>query len=404
MKILGIETSCDETAAAVYDSKEGLLSNVVASQIDIHKKTGGVVPEVASRAHVEQIIPVINESLKLAKTSLEKIDYIAVTHAPGLIGSLLVGVNTAKTLSMILDKPLLPINHLEGHIYANFIRENENEKLKMKNCGVASRQLFKFPAVILLVSGGHTSLILMKGHGKYKTLGETLDDAAGEAFDKVAKILGLEYPGGPNVSRMAEEYRRKYPMTKSQCPINDQIQNPKNLHASRDQAKPDKNPKFMFPRSMLNSGDFNFSFSGLKTAVLYAWQRENGGRTLRRSEATGKGPTSVEARKQMFTYEFEEAVVDILATKTISAAKKYKAKTVSICGGVAANKRLREEIGDRVKKLLPTTLLNLPPIQYCGDNAAMIACVASYRIKKIKKEEIKKLKNLDFEVESNKNL
>lgn len=381
MKILAIETSCDETSASVYDVRKGLLSNVVASQIDIHKKTGGVVPEVASRAHVEQILPVIDEALVLAKTSLDKIDQIAVTHAPGLIGSLLVGVNTAKTLSAVLDKPLLPINHLEGHIYANFIRECQMSNVKCQNLGVASRQIFKFPAVVLLVSGGHTSLILMKGHGKYKYLGETLDDAAGEAFDKVAKILGLEYPGGPNVSRFAEEYRKKnkdcHIATLSHCRGGQSVKN-------SNEAMKQCNNDLRFPRSMLDSGDFNFSFSGLKTAVLYAWQKEK---------------KQNRAAKEMFAYEFEEAVVDILATKTIKAAEKYKAKTVSICGGVAANKRLREEISFRVKRELKNIPFCVPPIQYCGDNAAMIACLASY---KVKGSKVIKLGNLDFEVLSNK--
>ena len=349
MKILAIETSCDETSAAIYDTARGLLSNVVATQIDIHKITGGVVPEVASRAHVEQILPVIDEALLKAKTNLKKIDYIAVTHAPGLIGSLLVGVNTAKTLSMILGKPILPINHLEGHICANFITEYPKSPK------------FHFPAVVLLVSGGHTSLVLMKGYGKYQYLGETLDDAAGEAFDKVAKILGLEYPGGPNVSKAADKYRE-------------------------NQESRIMNHELRFPRSMLDSKDFNFSFSGLKTSVLYAWQ---------------KIPNKLQTKKlkSLFAYEFEEAVIDILATKTIKAAEKYKAKTVSICGGVAANKRLREEMGLRTEKKLKNVSFCVPPIEYCGDNAAMIACVASYKVKNYK---VIKSGGLDFEVLSNK--
>jgi N6-L-threonylcarbamoyladenine synthase len=386
--ILAIETSCDETSAAVYDTSRGLLSNIVASQIDIHAKTGGVVPEVASRAHVEVILPVIDEALVKAKVKLDKIDYIAVTHAPGLIGSLLVGVNTAKTLGVILDIPVIPINHLEGHICANFIKENQklkiknqNDKSKLKNIQYSVSNIFCFPAVILLVSGGHTSLILMQGHGKYKYLGETLDDAAGEAFDKVAKILGLEYPGGPNVSRYAEEYRKKYPISlprrqagNIQYPINNQ------LGSGR-----------FFPRSMLDSGDFNFSFSGLKTSVLYAWQKIPKKLTkLKANEA-----------KELFAYEFEEAVVDILATKTIKAAIKYKAKTVSICGGVAANKRLRGEIDLRVSRELKKTSFCVPPIQYCGDNAAMIGACASYKVKGYK---VKKSGDLDFEVMSNKEL
>jgi len=390
--ILGIETSCDETSAAVYAVDKGLLSNMVASQIDIHKKTGGVVPEVASRAHVEQILPVIDEALELAKTSLNKIDYLAVTHAPGLIGSLLVGVNTAKTLAMVLDKPLLPINHLEGHIYANFIREFPISNFQFPNKSKISTPnnlnnpknpnipKFNFPAVILLVSGGHTSLILMKGHSKYKTLGETLDDAAGEAFDKVARVLGLPYPGGPNISFVADNYRRKIPNSKSQIPNKSQILNPKIGDGN------------FFPRSMLGSGDFNFSFSGLKTAVLYAWQKDTS------NNLTIKQYNNL---RTQFAYEFEEAVVDILATKTIKAAKKYKAKTVSICGGVAANKRLREELETRIKNL-PLTAYCLPLTKYCGDNAAMIGCCAAYRLKNKKSQAISK--GLNFEVMSNKEI
>ena len=390
--ILAIETSCDETSAAVYDTTKGLLSNIVASQIDIHKKTGGVVPEVASRMHVEVILPVIDEALKKAKVKLNKIDYLAVTHAPGLIGSLLVGVNTAKTLGAILNKPVIPINHLEGHIYANFIGEfpisNFQFPIKSEIRNPKSRKSpknlknpkFNFPAIVLLVSGGHTSLILMKDHGKFKTLGETLDDAAGEAFDKVAKILGLEYPGGPNVSRMAEEYRKQIKNQKSKIKIANQ-----NLKV-----------EYFFPRSMLSSGDFNFSFSGLKTSVLYKWQNV--------TKSISDNSRKLATIREEFSYEFEEAVVDILATKTVSAAKKYEAKTVSICGGVAANKRLREEVGLRLKKELPNTLYLVPNTEFCGDNAAMIAACASYRIKKIKNQETKKLKNLDFEVMSNKEL
>ncbi|HRY59942.1 MAG TPA: tRNA (adenosine(37)-N6)-threonylcarbamoyltransferase complex transferase subunit TsaD [Patescibacteria group bacterium] len=366
MRILAIETSCDETSAAVYDTAEGLLSNVVASQIDIHKKTGGVVPEVASRAHVEQILPVLDEALQKAKTSLKKIDYIAVTHAPGLIGSLLVGVNTAKMVSAVLDKPILPMNHLEGHIYANFIDRNKN---------------FKFPAVVLLVSGGHTSLILMKDHGKYKYLGETLDDAAGEAFDKVARVLELPYPGGPNISAEAERYRRQ--ISNFQFPISNEV-------VASPQHKELGSGKF-FPRSMMDSKDFNFSFSGLKTSVLYKWQD---------FIKNNSKPSTLNAIP-LFCYEFEEAVVDILTTKTIKAAEKYKAKTVSICGGVAANKRLREEIGVRVKNKFKKVSFCVPPIEYCGDNAAMIAACAAYQLKNKKN---KKSFNLDFEVMSNKEL
>ncbi|MFA7308994.1 MAG: tRNA (adenosine(37)-N6)-threonylcarbamoyltransferase complex transferase subunit TsaD [Patescibacteria group bacterium] len=346
MKILAIETSCDETAAAVVTiagKKPHLNSSVVYSQIREHQKTGGIVPEVASRVHVSHIARVVGSALKNAKVTLNKIDYIAVTSAPGLTGSLLVGTSAAKTFAMTTGLPIIPVNHLEGHMYSNFINE-ENKK-----------NTFLFPAVVLLVSGGHTSLVLMKDHGKYKTLGYTVDDAVGEAFDKVAKILDLGYPGGPAVSKLAQGFVGK--------------------------------ERYKLPRPMIDTGDFKFSFSGIKTAVLYAWQKEKS-KTIK--------------NKQAMAYAFEQAVVDVLVSKTMMAAKKYKAETVSICGGVAANKRLREQLGEEIKNQLSTVSYVIPQIQFCGDNAAMIAMAAAYRLMNGKK--VLKKTDLSFPVLSNKDL
>ncbi|MBI2448254.1 tRNA (adenosine(37)-N6)-threonylcarbamoyltransferase complex transferase subunit TsaD [Candidatus Microgenomates bacterium] len=413
MKILGIETSCDETAAAVVELQSEIknpqsaiiLSNVVSSQIDIHALTGGVVPEVASRAHVEKIISVAERALKDAKVTPSQIDAIAVTAYPGLIGSLLVGVNTAKSLALAWGKPLIPVNHLEGHIYANFVCEISNlktqisNKSKIQNLKLDAKRStlnannFEFPAIILLVSGGHTSLILMKDHGQYQTLGETLDDAAGEAFDKVAKILGLPYPGGPVVSAEAEKYREKLQIADCSLPAGEaglQIENPKSEILNH------KSP-IVLPRPMLDSNDFNFSFSGLKTAVLYAWQRESGGL----SSGFAGGETSTEARKRMFAYEFEEAATDVLVAKTIKAAQKYKAKTISIAGGVAANKRLREKMRLEIRQLIPNTQYLIPDTIYCGDNAVMIATCAAFQLTK---KTTKQLSKMNFEAASSNNL
>ena len=272
MKILGIESSCDETAAALVDYTGGrfsVLSNVVASQIEIHKKTKGVVPEVAARCHVEAIIPVIKEAMQ----NETKPDAIAITKGPGLVTSLRIGVDTARTLSFFWGVPMIGVNHLEGHIYASVLQNTAIE----------------FPALCLVVSGGHTELVLMKKHLDYKIIGETRDDAAGEAFDKVAKILDLGYPGGPEISKLAKE----------------------------------GNPKAIdFPRPMIDSKDFDFSFSGLKTAVLYYVKNLK--------------PKTYNLKPDICA-SFEQAVVDVLVAKTICAAKKYKVKTVILGGGVSAN-------------------------------------------------------------------
>jgi len=339
MIILGIETSCDETAVAVVrgnGDKVEILSNVVASQIEIHKKYGGVVPEVAAREHVLNILPVVNEALEKAGIKIplapfdkggKKIDAIAVTVGPGLVTSLLVGVETAKTLAYVWRVPAVAVNHIEGHIYANFINNKP-----------------KFPAIILTVSGGHTMLILMTGHGKYKVLGETRDDAAGEAFDKAAQLLGLGYPGGPVIAAAAAKFSKK--------------------------------SKIVLPRPMLNDKNFDFSFSGLKTAMLYAIQKDR----------------SWKKRIPQYAYEFQQAVVEVLVHKTIKAALKYNCKNIMLSGGVAANTELRGQLENAVKNKLSGATLSIPELKYCTDNAAMVAAAGYFHAKRKNYTAWRKLK------------
>ena len=308
MRILGIETSCDETAAAVVEDGRRILSNVVASQADLHARYGGVVPEVASRKHLESIVPVLEAALETARCRLTDLDAIAVTHGPGLPGSLLVGLNAAKAVALAGDLPLLGINHLEGHLYANWLVAGQEPS---------------FPNLTLIVSGGHTDLVLMEGHGRYRPLGRTLDDAAGEAFDKVARLLGLGFPGGPAIERSAMGAR----------------------------------PALRLPRARV-AGPYDFSFSGLKTAVL----------RLVRGELGDVPPTAETAAA------FQEAVVDVLATKMIRAARDSGAVEILLSGGVAANSLLRQVVAARSP--LP---LRVPPASLCTDNGAMIAACAYYR-------------------------
>jgi N6-L-threonylcarbamoyladenine synthase len=325
MRILGIETSCDETSAAVVQSDGrnfDVKSNVVSSQIKIHAKYGGVVPEVAARIHVEAILPVIEAAL--GPEVAEKIDAVAVAAGPGLITSLLVGNETARILAWFLKKPLVAVNHMEAHIYANWLM---NKKIN-------------FPALCLVVSGGHTELILMRGHGKYEVIGETRDDAAGECFDKTAKILGLGYPGGPEISVAADKLK---------------IENEK--------------LKIELPRPMMDTKDFDFSFSGLKTAVLYAAQDL-------------KNKFKMEEIIPAMAHEVQEAIVDVLIAKTMRAAKKYKVKTVMLAGGVSANKRLRERFSGAMEKELPGVEGNIPDFQFCTDNAAMVAAAGYFHAAK----------------------
>lgn len=346
MIVLGIETSCDETAASIIEGVgDGVtvLSNVVSSQIEIHKKYGGVVPEVAAREHVLSIVPVVEEAILKAGITTpapssfghspsgrgrlgteRKIDAIAVTVGPGLITSLLCGVETAKSLAVAWGVKTVAVNHIEGHIYANFIRSISNE---MQN-------QIQFPAVILTVSGGHTNLVLMKGHGELEIIGETLDDAAGEAFDKGAKLLGLEYPGGPSISREAEKFKLN---------IKSEMLN------------------VVLPRPMLNKKNFDFSFSGLKTALLYLVQKDSGWKKHR----------------EEYAHELQQSVVDVLVGKTLKAAKKYDAKTVLLSGGVAANKELRSQLAETVNNA--GLNFHMPELAYTTDNASMIAAAGYFK-------------------------
>ena len=316
--ILGIESSCDETAAALIKVKRGkfkILSNIVSSQIDIHKKFGGVVPEVAARNHVVNILPVINQALVRAKINPKKIDKIAVTIGPGLITSLIVGVETAKTLAYVWQKPIIGINHLKAHFYANWL----------------NNQPIKFPAISLIVSGGHTELILLTTKNKFKKIGQTIDDAAGEAFDKVAQLLKIGYPGGPIISKLAK----------------------------------DGNPKaFNFPRPMMKTKDFNFSFSGLKTSVLY---------TIKKLPALKANSYRLKAN---ICASFQQAVIDVLTQKTIKAALTYGAKTIILSGGVAANQLLRKSLKKRAENINLNFLM--PEVFLCTDNATMIAAAAYF--------------------------
>jgi N6-L-threonylcarbamoyladenine synthase len=313
-RILAIETSCDETAAAVLENGRVLLSSTVASQMDIHARYGGVFPEVASRQHVLSILPVIEETLTKAHLSLENIDAIAATRGPGLAGSLLVGLNAAKGIAIGANLPLVGVNHLEGHIYSAWVY----------NRGDIPAPEPQFPLMALLVSGGHTELNLMEDHLHYRRLGATLDDAAGEAFDKVARLLGLPYPGGPSIQKAAAE----------------------------------GNPSaYKFPRAWLE-GSSNFSFSGLKTAVLKMVKELN----------------ILPLPVADLAASFQAAVVDVLFQKTIQAAREYGVKEIIVGGGVSANKALREAFMEQ--KEFP---VKIPPLSLCTDNAAMIAAAGYYR-------------------------
>ena len=314
MRVLGIETSCDETAVAVVEDLK-MLSNVLASQHEIHGRFGGVVPELASRAHLERLNPLIDEALRQAETDWPDVEAVAVTRGPGLVGALLVGLASAKAVSLALDVPLIAVNHLEGHIYANFLEHGPPEP----------------PYVVLLVSGGHTMLVHMPEEHRYEILGQTLDDAAGEAFDKIARFLGVGYPGGPEIDRLAQH----------------------------------GNPEAMdFPRAMARSGDYDFSLSGLKTAVI---------RYVKAEQAAGR-----EMAIEDLAASFQEAVVDVQVQKAVAAAEELGVGTLLMGGGVVANTRLRErmtrEADERNLRLL------FPSIELCTDNAAMIAAAGQSRL------------------------
>jgi N6-L-threonylcarbamoyladenine synthase len=322
--ILAFETSCDETAVAVVAGGRRIVASVVASQVELHAPTGGIVPEVAARAHLRWIIPVLEEArTRAGLEDWSRLDAVAVTEGPGLAGALLVGITTAKTLAWVHRLPLVPVNHLEGHIYAAWLLDPDEPE----------RPPPEFPLVALVVSGGHTFLVEMRGHLDYRLLGQTVDDAAGEAFDKVGRLLGLPYPGGPEIMRVAAGAER------------------------RDRT---------FPRAWLGE-TYDFSFSGLKTAARRAVESERGGDGARLPEET----------IAELAYAFQESVVDVLATKTALAAERRGARTIVLGGGVAANTVLRERIEDRARALGIPVVVPRPGL--CTDNAAMIGAAGWFR-------------------------
>lgn len=343
MNILAIETSCDETAAAVIAHGRVVRSNVISSQIALHMAYGGVVPELAARGHIKAIIPVVEIALSEAGIERPEVDALAVTQGPGLAGSLLVGVNFAKTMSYVLDRPLMPVNHLESHIYANWLTRDEDDLT-----------VPEFPVLCLLVSGGHTELILMTDHGHYQHLGRTLDDAAGEAFDKGARLLGLGYPGGPAIQRAAEE-RAPGVLT--------------------------------LPRAWLGDS-FDFSFSGLKTALLrevepFRLPSEPAEPIRATPFAEHKPPKySPELLIDALAAEFQEAIVEVLAVKAARAATMFNVKTVVLAGGVAANVALRARLTAEINRAYigRPPVVKFPAFEYCTDNAAMVAAAGYYAL------------------------
>lgn len=324
MKILGIETSCDETAAAVIETADRkhpvhLLSSCIASSVALHGKIGGIIPEVAAREQIKYILPVISETLEKGKTLPQELDAIAVTIGPGLIGSLLVGVETAKTLGMSWNKPVIPVNHLFGHLYANWIATEEQTALP------------KFPILGLIVSGGHTDLVVIKDHRKLTWIAGTRDDAAGEAFDKIGRLLNLPYPAGPLIEKLAQEG------------------NPK---------------RFAFPRPLLHEPTYDFSFSGLKTAVL------------RKTQELKDAPD--EQTFKDLARATQDAIIDVLVKKTVKAAQEYQVNSIILGGGVAANQTLRERLLAEIEHTHTALSFFVPPKNLCTDNGAMIAAAGFY--------------------------
>lgn len=323
MKILGIESSCDETSVAIVEDGVNILANIVSSSLAQHAKTGGIIPEVAARQQLRDILPALNQALTQAKVNKEQIKAIAVTVGPGLIGSLLVGVETAKTLSVLWDKPIIPVNHLPAHIYTNWLSVKKN-----------NTDLPEFSAISLVVSGGHTDLIKMDSHTKITWLGGTRDDAAGEAFDKTARILGLGYPGGPAIGKAAQEYLDSSPT----LPLN------------------------LFPRPMEKEDSYDWSFSGLKTAVLRYVQ------------------THPDFAKELpfLAANVQEAIVDVLISKTLAAVKAFKPKSLLLAGGVSANSRLKEKFIQEIAKANLKVKFFAPMPELSTDNAAAIASWAYF--------------------------
>jgi N6-L-threonylcarbamoyladenine synthase len=311
--ILGIESSCDETAASVVKNGTKVLSNIISSQVPIHRKYGGVVPEIASRKHIENVMPVIDEALKAANVTLNDITAIGVTYGPGLVGALLVGLSAAKSLAFANDKPLIGVNHLQGHIFANFLND----------------ETLKPPFLALVVSGGHTALLVVKSYSEFLLLGQTRDDAAGEAFDKVARVMGLQYPGGPEIEKLAANGNKR---------------------------------AIEFPRALLDK-EYDFSFSGLKSAVInYLHKEKQGNREVNYEDVAAS---------------FQEAIIDVLVKKSVQALKETKLTEIVLAGGVSANKVLQERLAKDVEKV-GARLIHPTPI-LCTDNAVMIACRAYYQ-------------------------
>jgi N6-L-threonylcarbamoyladenine synthase len=332
--IMGIETSCDETAVAIIKNGTEIVANVVASQIESHKRFGGVVPEIASRHHVEQMTIVLEEAMKQANVEFGDLDAIAVTEGPGLVGALLIGVNAAKAIAFAHNIPLVGVHHIAGHIYANRL--------------VAE---MKFPLLSLVVSGGHTELVYMKEHGHFQVIGETRDDAAGEAYDKVARTLNMPYPGGPHIDRLAHEGR----------------------------------PVIKLPRAWLEEGSYDFSFSGLKSAVI---------NTVHNAEQRGEiiAPEDLAA-------SFQESVVEVLVKKTERAVNEYKVKQILLAGGVAANKGLRNALNESFSGREDLELI-IPPLYLCTDNAAMIGAAGSILFAKGKRADFALNANPGLELEA----
>lgn len=374
MLILGIESSCDETGAAIVRDGRYLLSNVVASQAEIHDRYGGVVPEVASRQQLAAILPVVETALEKAGSRWEDIDAIAATYGPGLAGSLLVGLTVGKTLALARNLPFLGVNHLEAHIYANWLRTGEEagqgSEVDASWDYVEGDPIF--PLICLVISGAHSELVLVRGHGQYELLGRTRDDAAGEAFDKVSRILGLGYPGGPAIQRAAQSAEEEL------------LQQKRPVALARN--------AYRLPRAWLR-GTYDFSFSGLKTAMLHLAEGASGS-----GSGSGEQQASGETGKQVSRYtqmgvqaaqkgapnvpllaaSFQEAIVDVLAVKTRLAAQEYHVKQVVLAGGVAANKSLRARLEQELHPL--RIRLSYPPIEFCTDNAAMIASAAFFHL------------------------
>jgi len=317
LKILAIETSCDETSASVIQDGKKIMSNIVASQIKSHERFGGIVPEIASRHHVEYITLIMEEALEKANVTYDDLDAVAVTEGPGLVGALLIGVNAAKTIAYAHNLPLIPVNHIAGHIHANQLI-----------------QPMKFPLLALVVSGGHTELVLMKEQGDYEIIGETRDDAAGEAYDKIARVIDVPYPGGKRIDQMAHE----------------------------------GSDTFDFPRAMINEDNYDFSFSGLKSSFI---------NTVHNAKQKGK-----ELDDNDLATSFQAAVVDVLVNKTIRAAKELGVKQITLAGGVAANSGLRESLKLAVAEEMGNDVeIVIPPLSLCGDNAAMIGAAAAIEFK-----------------------